>query len=209
MILRCLPVGPLDANCYILAAASPGPAVVIDPGGDEDRIAAALRELRLTPEALVLTHGHLDHVGAAAPMKKSFNAPLLVHARDASILDGSAASFYLPGLRVKPLRPDRLIADGEIVEAGGRRLRVLHTPGHSPGSVCLYCPDVSPGLVFSGDTLFAGGVGRTDFPGGSYESLMGSIRDRLLSLPDDTVVYPGHGPSSTIGKERRGNPFLQ
>jgi len=208
MILRCLPVGPLDANCYIIASAAPGPALVIDPGGDEDAIASALRELGLKPDALLLTHGHLDHTGAAAALKDSTRAPLLVHRRDAVLLDGAAAAFFLPGLRVKPIAPDRFLGDGEIIEAGGLSLRTLHTPGHSPGSVCFHCFSVSPGVVFTGDTLFAGGVGRTDFPGGSYESLIKAIRERLLTLPEDTVVYPGHGPRSTIGEEKRGNPFL-
>lgn len=209
MILRCLPVGPLEANCYIAAASAPGPALVIDPGGDGEGISAALRELRLSPEAIVLTHGHADHVGAAEALRRASGAPVLVHRSDAALLDGSAASFFLPGLRLKPIEADRHFGDGEIIAGGGLSLKVIHTPGHSPGSVCLHCAAVSPGILFTGDTLFAGGVGRTDFPGGSYEALMASIRERLLPLPDATVVCPGHGPASTIGEERRGNPFLQ
>ena len=209
LILKTLAVGPLEANCYILAASSPGPALVIDPGGDETRIAAVLKDLGLAPAALVLTHGHLDHLGAAAALKRSTGAPLAVHRRDAGLLTGSALGFFLPGLAAPAVSPDRLLDDGDTLEAGGLQLQVLYTPGHSPGSICLFLPrSGSPGIVFTGDTLFAGGVGRTDFPGGSYEELIRSISSRLLAFPDETVVYPGHGPATTIGEEKKGNPFL-
>lgn len=204
MIVTTVPVGALDTNCYIVGCEMSRKALVIDPGAEPERILAALRAEHLECEAIVNTHGHVDHIAANGAVKAATRAAIAIHAYDARALVDPAANLSSlaggPGSQgVESPPATRLLAEGDEVTAGSVRLRVVHTPGHTPGSISL----VGDGVVFSGDTLFAGGgVGRTDFPGGSYESLVRSIEDKLFSLPDETVVYPGHGPSTTIGTER-------
>jgi len=205
MILETLPVGPYEANCYIYAVSNGGKAVVIDPGDNSTLILRRAEALRLKITCVILTHGHRDHTGALSALKQATGAEVAIHAADADLLGDDFQAAML-GLRTpKPSKPDRLLDDGQDVVVDGASLSILHTPGHSPGSICL----AGDGLVFTGDTLFQMGIGRTDFPGGNYAEIMESIRTKLLSLPDDTKVYPGHGPTSTIGEERRHNPFLR
>ena len=212
--MRILPlaVGPLQACCYLVAPDEGPDAAIVDPGGDDELIATQLRAHKLVPRLVLLTHGHIDHTGAVAALKATFpDAELCIHEADAPMLrDAGAALASLIGLAFEPAEPDRMLADGDTVALGPHAFEVLHTPGHTPGGISLFArlPD-EPDVVFSGDTLFAGGIGRTDFPGGSYTQLLDSIRQRLFTLPDDTRVYSGHGEPTTIGEERRTNPFLK
>ena len=203
MILETLALGDYQANCYIYASETSMKGVVIDPGDEAEIILSRVKELGLSIQYIVLTHGHPDHTGALKQVRETTEAPIAIHTADAAMLKDkllhSLLGFPQPGIA-----PDRLLKDGETLMAGEVALKVLHTPGHTPGCICL----MGEGLVFTGDTLFNMGIGRTDLPGGDTHLLMSSIHDRLLSLPDETVVYPGHGSSSTIGEERRDNPFL-
>lgn len=206
-----LTLGQLDTNCYILSDGGDGPVAVIDPGAEPNRILEALGTRALS--AIILTHGHFDHLGAVGELITATGAPLLVHELDAvrvthDAADGTGGSaFGFDGI-VAPA-PDRVLHDDEIVKVGTLGLRVLHTPGHTQGGVCLFVedPDGERPHLFSGDTLFAGSVGRSDFPGGDGHVLSRSIARHLTSLPPNTVVHPGHGPETTIGREARVNPF--
>ncbi len=205
MVLETLSVGPLAGNCYIFGSKASGRGLIIDPGDEPRRILDSFDKTGLELEAIVNTHAHFDHAGGNRAVKEATGAPILVHRDDAAFLGqlGVQAIFFAQRVEPSP-PPDRLLEDEEVIGLGDISLTVLHTPGHSRGGICL----LGPGILFSGDTLFAGSVGRTDLPGGSFERLMNSIRERLLPLPDETVVYPGHGPPTTIGEERRSNPFL-
>jgi glyoxylase-like metal-dependent hydrolase (beta-lactamase superfamily II) len=206
MILHGLAVGPLGANCYVLACPRTRDALVIDPGGDGEKIRDLMVADGLNLRLVANTHGHFDHVGADAFLVRESGAELLIHRNDLEMLEAMAAQGALFGFPVEPPpRPSRFLEDGELLAVGDLRVRVIHTPGHSPGGVSF----LVGGHLFSGDTLFAGSVGRTDLPGGDHMALMVSIRDRLLILPDETIVHPGHGPATTIGRERAGNPFLR
>ena len=207
MILNMLVTGMLMTNCYILGDEESGEAVVIDPGGSAEKIASILTKNDLTLRYIVNTHGHFDHVLAAAPLKSQAGGEILVHRDDLPLLrDNSfAAAFGLGGDSSKP-EPDGYITEGDTISFGKERLKVIHTPGHSPGSVSLVLEGRE--TVFVGDTLFAGSIGRTDLPGGSYPVLISSVRERLFPLGDDFTVYPGHGPETTIGREKRYNPFF-
>jgi hydroxyacylglutathione hydrolase len=208
LIIDCLAVGPFATNCYIVGSEETKHGIIIDPGDDAAAILGRVADLGLDIKMLVLTHGHIDHVGALKAVKEATDAEMAIHADDAKSLRGLRGvlqSIIVPGLFYPlPPPPERLLRDGDSLDVGGLHFEVLHTPGHTPGGICL----LGEGVVFSGDTLFNYGIGRTDLPGGSYHRLVESIRSRLLALPDDTVVYPGHGPETTIGAERAGNPFL-
>jgi hydroxyacylglutathione hydrolase len=208
LIIDCLAVGPFATNCYIVGSEETKQGIIIDPGDDAAAILGRVADLGLDIKMLVLTHGHIDHVGALKAVKEATGAEMAIHADDAKSLRGLRGvlqSIIVPGLFYPlPPPPERLLRDGDSLDVGGLHFEVLHTPGHTPGGICL----LGEGVVFSGDTLFNYGIGRTDLPGGSYHRLVESIRSRLLALPDDTVVYPGHGPETTIGAERAGNPFL-
>ncbi len=201
MRLRRLEVGPFASNCYVLGDDDSPNGLVIDPGDDADLIIRAIKELGITVKSIVLTHAHIDHVAATAEVKRFTGAPVALHREDVPVLEATSSLFelYSPSLEV-----DETLRQGDFIRAGKISLAVLHTPGHTPGGICLY----GEGVLFTGDTLFAMGIGRTDLPGGDYSLLMDSLRD-LMKLPDDTVVYPGHGPETTIGDERNSNPFLR
>ena len=206
MIVRTLPVGPLETNCYLVGCEQTRLGAVIDPGGDAADILAAVEQDGLTVQYVLLTHAHFDHIGAAQEIVEATRAPLALHPDDLPILRarGGAAMFGL-WMQSCP-EPTLSLADGQVIELGTVQLHVLHTPGHAPGHVTFYAPRAH--AAFDGDVLFQMGIGRTDFPGCSYKQLMDSIHNKLFTLPDDTVIYPGHGPATTVADEKRHNPFL-
>lgn len=207
MIIEQLVVGPLQTNCYIVADQSAKEGIVIDPGGDGDHILSTVQRMGLTIKMVVNTHGHFDHIMANRQVMEGTGAPLAIHPKDADMLTNPLRSFALFVGKIHPSpMATVLLEDGATVEFGSIQLSVLHTPGHSPGSISLWSP--AERVVFSGDALFNLGIGRTDFLGGSMHVLLQSIREKLFTLPDDTVVYPGHGPLTTIGFERKHNPYL-
>ena len=206
MIVKTLSVGPIMANCYIIGCEETKNAAVIDPGDEADRILLALSEEKLKVQYILNTHGHFDHVGANKRLKGVTGAKLAIHPDDIVMLESvnmAAASF---GMSVENSpAPDLTIKDGDTVTIGNISLNVIHTPGHSPGGVSFH----TNGIVFVGDTLFAGSIGRTDFPGGDFNTLIASIKNKLFVLGDDVQALTGHGPATTIGQEKRTNPFLQ
>jgi hydroxyacylglutathione hydrolase len=208
VIIRKLELGPFAANCYIVGSESTKEGMIIDPGTMPDEILKNVEELGLTIKVIALTHHHMDHVGALAAVKEATGADVAIHADDARYLRGGGPITQIFGLSQESPTPtpDRLLKEGDVIDIGELHFRVLHTPGHSPGGICLLEKD--EGIVFSGDTLFQFSIGRTDFPGGSHERLIQNIKDKLMVLPDNTTVCPGHGPDTTIGIERRVNPFL-
>jgi len=205
LIIKSLAVGPIMANCFILGCEQTLEAAVIDPGDEADRILRALAEYNLTAKLIINTHGHFDHVGANKRLNAVTGAPILIHPLDAPMLAqlaDSAAAWGMQADNSPP--PDRELQDGDDVTFGKIRLTVVHTPGHTPGGISLY----TAREVFVGDTLFAGSIGRTDFPGGSFATLKESIQQKLFVLSDDLKVYPGHNQTTTIGVEKRSNPFV-
>jgi glyoxylase-like metal-dependent hydrolase (beta-lactamase superfamily II) len=207
-IIRQFLVSQMAVFAYLVGCGGTGEAIVIDPAADADRILKEARGLGLKITKIVNTHGHVDHVMGNAEMKEKTGAPIVIHEADASWMSQQSPSmFNMFGGRPSP-PADETLREGDLVRVGEVSLQVIHTPGHSPGGICLYLP----GSVFTGDTLFVGGVGRTDLPGASWNSLLHSIQERLFALPAQTVVYPGHhyghAPTSTIGTERDTNPFL-
>lgn len=207
MILEQLVVGPLACNCYIVGSETTGKGLIIDPGAEARTILKTVERLGLDIAVIVVTHAHFDHIGAVPAVKEATGAELAIHEADASVRMGPFARMLASisgGSFSHAPQPERLLKDGDIIRVGDLNFTVLHTPGHSPGGISLY----GHGVVFTGDTLFNYGIGRTDFPGCSHRQLLQSIMTKLMSLPDDTIVYPGHGPPTTIGEERRGNPFL-
>ena len=207
MILETLAVGPLQCNCSILGDETSREAIVVDPGDDISRILAILARHQLTVKQIVITHAHIDHIAGAQQLKRITGAPVLYNQLDlplVKLMDVQAGWLGIPTPQVAP--PDANLTDQLTLHIPGIDATVLHTPGHTEGSSCLYLPDHS--LLIAGDTLFAGSVGRTDLPGGNSTKLIHSIHDRILTLPDEVKVIPGHGPATTIGQERESNPFL-
>ncbi len=206
MILETLVVGPLAVNCYFVGDESTREAIVIDPGGDARKIIDAIKAAQLRVVAIVNTHAHFDHVGALTEVRDFTGAPFMLHADEAPILAAAQKSAAMFGMSVTQPKPaNRLLRAGDAVSAGSIVLTVLFTPGHTPGGICL----LEGKHVFVGDTLFQGSIGRTDFPGGDYGTLMASIRDQLLPLPDATIVHAGHGAATTMGEEKQFNPFVR
>ena len=206
MIIKKLEVGPIMANCFILGCETTKQAVVIDPGDDADRILMELAKSELKVKYLINTHGHFDHVSANKRMKEATGAEIAIHPEDEPMLHELSQSALMFGLSSENSPPaDILLEDGDEVTFGEITLQVIHTPGHSKGGISLY----TKGHLFSGDTLFSGSIGRTDLPGGDYDTLISNIREKLLIFDEDTIVYTGHGPETTIGNEKRMNPFLR
>lgn len=202
------PVGPLACNCTVLGDDGSTRAIVIDPGAEVNAILRCLQEHSWTLEAILITHAHIDHIGGAAELKRRTGAPVWLHPRDFELYETLAAQAAWLGVAV----PERTSIDFELrsrtgISLGGESLEILETPGHTQGSVSLYVP--AEGKLFAGDTLFAGSIGRTDLPGGETALLQRTLHDIILALPDSTIVVPGHGPQTTIARERRSNPFLR
>ena len=205
MILRVLEVGSFAANCYIAACAETREGVIIDPGSEGPQIIRAVEDEEIKIKFIINTHGHVDHVGANAHVREATGAPILIHREDGDMCRKPHASLSVFAGTLKLAEPDRLLEDGDVLEVGKLSFEVIHTPGHTRGGISLKAGNI----LFTGDTLFAGSIGRTDLPGGSYRQLIASIKDRILPYPPDTLVYPGHGPASTVGEEKQANPFLR
>ncbi|OHE58039.1 MAG: MBL fold metallo-hydrolase [Thermodesulfovibrio sp. RBG_19FT_COMBO_42_12] len=203
MVIKKLAVGPLESNCFIIADENTKEVLVIDPGDEPDRILDLINENNYNVKYIVCTHAHFDHVGAVPDLKKETGAKIVIHRDESEIYKNTADQAALWGYELDPLpEPDMLASEGDKLEIGDLIFEIIHTPGHSPGGICLY----GEGILIAGDTLFAGSVGRTDFYGGDMEKLKSSFK-RLMSLSDEVRVLPGHGPESTIGKEKSDNFF--
>jgi hydroxyacylglutathione hydrolase len=227
LIHEILPVGMLQCNCHIVGDPQTREAIVIDPGDDAERILEVINRHHLTVTATVVTHTHIDHVVGLRRVHQATGAPVYVHADDLDLYRMlEAQASWLGWKTPESVKIDQVVHDGDVIRWGRYQAQILHTPGHTPGSVCLYMPSDAPaalphasaakstprepgtGRLFAGDTLFAGSIGRTDLWGGSFAGIIRSLKGKLLELPDDTMVYPGHGESTTIGMERATNPFL-
>ncbi|MCX5688042.1 MAG: MBL fold metallo-hydrolase [Candidatus Omnitrophica bacterium] len=201
MFIKKIVVGPLESNCYLAGDEDTKEIYIIDPGGDYKKINSVIDKNSLKPKAIINTHGHGDHIGA----NKEFGIPVWIHSLDADFLTDSSKNLSgVFGFFLKTKAASRLLKDGDILDIGKYNLEVIHTPGHTPGSICLK----TARIIFTGDTLFCEGVGRTDFAYGSQEDIISSIKEKLFTLDDDYVIYPGHGPSSTIRNEKINNPFI-
>ena len=208
MIHEILPVGPLQCNCSVVGDETTHEAMVIDPGDDIEQVLNLIRKHNLQVKQIVITHAHIDHVGGAMKLRKATGAPILLNQNDYALLKMLDVQAAWVGMAApEKLEIDSSLNHAETIKAGSLEAQVLHTPGHTEGSVCLYFP--AENKLIAGDTLFAGSIGRTDLPGGSYDKILKSLHDRVLALPDETIVVPGHGPLTTIGDERESNPFLQ
>ena len=208
MIHRVFLVGPLQCNCSIIGDEQTREAMVIDPGDQIEDILRVLKAENLTLKQIVVTHAHIDHVGGAMKLKAATGAPILMNQKDEVLL--KMLDVQASWIGMKPpgaVQVDEAVGEGRILQVGSLSSTVIHTPGHTEGSICLHFPEQK--TLFAGDTLFAGSIGRTDLPGGSFEKIIRSLHNQLLQLPDDTQVVPGHGPMTTIGQERESNPFLQ
>jgi len=216
LIHEIIPVGLLQCNCSVVGDPQTREAIVIDPGDEVERILEVIERNKLIVKAIVNTHAHIDHVGGLNKMRQATGAPVLMHRDDLDLYGSLEVQAAMIGVKVPAkAEVDGFLGEGETLRWGSNGAHVMHTPGHTKGSICLYLPakDVKPGksenpLLFAGDTLFAGSIGRTDLWGGSFREIMRSLKLKLLDLPDETIVYPGHGPATSIGRERLTNPFL-
>jgi hydroxyacylglutathione hydrolase len=205
LIIKRLVVGSLSANCFIVGEEVGKAGMVIDPGGNSEQILRSINDSGLNIKIIVLTHGHSDHIAALYDIQDRTGAEVAIHAADADFLEGRGSFSSQFGISYKtPHPPDRILHDGDEIAVGNTIFTVLHTPGHTPGSICL----LTGSKVFTGDTLFRRGIGTTLMPGSSRSQLINSIQTRLMTLPDDTAIYPGHGRETTIGAERRDNPYV-
>lgn len=198
-------VGPLETNCYLVSCPETSECAIVDPGAEPEAIFRWIVEKSLKPIVILNTHGHIDHIGANKDIKEKFDIPLYIHSDDSSMLKSVLQSEMGLFLGAKESPPaDHFFEDGEEINIGKSSLKVIHTPGHSPGSVSF----LGDGFLLSGDTLFFGGVGRTDLPGGSWQELVDSIKNKILTMPEEMIVLPGHGPHTSVGQEKRSNPFI-
>lgn len=204
MILGIIPVGLLAANCYILGCEETKEGVIIDPGGDEEKLISKIEKSGLKIKYIILTHGHFDHIGAVNEIRNKTNALVAIHSLDKEMLEDEKRSKKNNRRLITIDSYDMDLKDGDLLTIGNLELKIIHTPGHSPGGISIFIDNI----LFTGDTLFAGSIGRTDFYKGDMEEILSSIKNKLFTLPDDTKVYPGHGPSSTIFKEKTSNPFF-
>lgn len=203
-LVVCMALGPLQANCYLVACPLTLEAAIIDPGTGSARIVATVRQKGLVPCVVLNTHGHIDHTAANGPVAEAFGIPVRMHHDDLFILHAEDIFGLAAVLDARPSPQPEPLLHGDVIAVGGMSIEVVHTPGHTPGSCCFLLGDT----CFSGDTVFAGSVGRTDLPGGDHESLLRSIRERVLTLPGHTRLLPGHGPASDVAEESRSNPFF-
>jgi glyoxylase-like metal-dependent hydrolase (beta-lactamase superfamily II) len=210
-----IPVGVLQCNCSILGDPKTREAIVVDPGDEVERILDMLGRYKLTVKAIVSTHAHIDHVGGLAKLHQYTGAPVMMHSEDLPLYNAMEIQASFMGMKTPEVSDvDHLLKDGDALQWGGYQASVIHTPGHTPGSLCLYLPKeagkvvLSQPQLYAGDTLFAGSIGRTDLWGGSLDQIMESLTQKVMQLPEDTIVYPGHGEITTIGRERDSNPFL-
>ncbi|GJQ59101.1 MAG: MBL fold metallo-hydrolase [Candidatus Scalindua sp. AMX11] len=205
MIIKKVVVGPLEVNCFIIACEESKKAAIIDPGGDADDIINTIENEGLKPEFIINTHAHFDHVGAVKTLQEHFKIDFLLHKDDLFLIDTLDKQVMMFGLdQVEKPEVNKFVSGGDTVTLGQLTIKIIHTPGHTPGGVCYFVDET----LFVGDTLFAGSIGRTDFPGSSYDQLIHSIKENLFPLGDNVTVYAGHGPSTTIGNEKAHNPFL-
>jgi hydroxyacylglutathione hydrolase len=208
MLHKIFPVGPLQCNCSVIGDEQTHEAMVIDPGDQIEDILAILKAEKLTLKQIVVTHAHIDHVGGAMKLKAATGAPILMNQNDQALLKMLDMQAAWVGMKPPgPVKIDEAVDEGRVLKIGNVPANVIHTPGHTEGSICLYFPEQK--TLVAGDTLFAGSIGRTDLPGGSFEKIMRSLHNQVLALPDETQVVPGHGSITTIGEERETNPFLQ
>ena len=208
MIHEILPVGPLQCNCSVIGDETTHEGMVIDPGDDIEQVLALVQKHKLKIKQIVITHAHIDHVGGAMKLRAATGAPILLNQNDDALLKMLDVQAGWIGVRPPgEVKIDENLADTATVKTGGITASVMHTPGHTEGSVCLYFP--AENKLIAGDTLFAGSIGRTDLPGGSFEKIIQSLHGKVMTLPDETIVVPGHGPLTTIGEERESNPFIQ
>ena len=203
-----IPTAPIEENCYIAYDEESKEALVIDPGNEGEKIFSLLKGEDLKVQTILLTHGHWDHIGAVEELRRKLEVPVQIHGDDASMLTDSRQNLYafMSGGRMEGEPADKVFREGAIFACGAYSFKVIHTPGHTPGGCCFYCQEA--GVLFSGDSLFAEEIGRCDFPGGSLSSLVGSLKEQILCLPEETKVYPGHGPATRVGWERLHNPYL-
>jgi len=207
MIVETFPVGLLQCNCTILGSEQTREAIIIDPGDDVPAIVDRLKKHRLTAKYIIATHGHIDHVGGFKAIKEATAAPVYLHEQDLFLYQALPMQAQLLGIATPPATEiDERLDQGDELGCGEVKVKVYHTPGHTPGSICFHQNDAT---LFAGDTLFLGSIGRTDLWGGSFDEIMDSLKGKLMTLPEETVVIPGHGPSTTIGQEKRFNPFLR
>jgi len=205
LLVHQLSVGPLQVNCFVVACQRTREAMVIDPGEDGPRILQLAESNGYQVKKIVNTHGHFDHIGANQPVKEATGAVLMMHEADLPLLQNARNHAQAYGLTVSPSPdPDKFLNEGDVFSIGEQSFSIFHVPGHSPGSICL----LSDGHLFVGDVLFAGSVGRTDLPGGDFDALIEGVREKLFRLPAETIVHPGHGPDTTIGREKQTNPFV-
>ncbi|MDD4779245.1 MAG: MBL fold metallo-hydrolase [Tissierellia bacterium] len=205
MIFEAMSVGSFMANCYIVGSNKTKEAAIIDPGADFNRIDNKIKELGLIPKIIILTHAHGDHIGAVADLKAKYSIPVYIHEYDAEFLSDSSINLTKMLFRKDlSINPDVKLKDGDIIQLSDLEFEIIHTPGHTPGGICIKIENI----IMTGDTLFNKSIGRTDFPGGSFEDIISSIKNKIFKYSDDTIIYPGHNSPSTIKSEKQGNPFV-